>query len=311
MARPVVCFSYLAAAELWHVDRFPLPDCGAGIGQIEPSIAADGPMAAAVLAALGVPAQVLSNGLGADGHGRMVSARLKAYGVHLAPGSTAPDGLPTPRITVVADDLQTRTWFAYLPGVSAALAALDLAPLTSAAYAYIDCYQLIEAPAVRAIRAARAVGVPLLLNLGGSPLTPAVVSAVDGHPALAVQTSVGDADHADVSGVAAAILAATAADWAIVTAGAHGAVAVSRDQHIFAPAFGAEVRHTHCAGAAFSGGLLYGLLHGWPMRETLDLACASGALRCERAHHQPMPTLAELTALVNARERAMTSRRAS
>ena len=84
MARPVVCFSYLAAAELWHVERYPLPNCGAGIGHIEPSIAADGPMTAAVLAALGVPAQLLSNGLGADEQGRMVSARLEAYGLHLA-----------------------------------------------------------------------------------------------------------------------------------------------------------------------------------------------------------------------------------
>lgn len=65
MAGPVACFSYLTA-ELWHVDRFPLPNRGAGIGHIEPSIAADGPMAAAVPAAPGVPAQVLSNGLGAE-----------------------------------------------------------------------------------------------------------------------------------------------------------------------------------------------------------------------------------------------------
>jgi len=266
-------------------------------------------MAAAALTALGVPTRLLCNGLGDDAHGRMVSARLQAYGVAVAVSTRT--AVPTPRITVVADDLQTRTWFSHLPGVIDALALLDLAPMTSAAYAYIDCYQFIEAPAVLAIKAARTAGIPLLLNLGGSPLSPAVVATVHGHPNLTVQTNIDDAAHADAARVAASVLAATGAGWAVVTAGACGAVALSRTEHLHVPAFRAEVRHTHCAGAAFSGGLLYGLLHGWPMSDSLDLAAASGALRCEREQREPMPTLPELRAFIGSRERAVTDRRAS
>ena len=76
--------------------------------------------------------------------------------------------------------------------------------------------------------------------------------------------------------------------------GAAGAVALSENQQLASPAFSVRVRHTHCASAAFSGGLIYGLLHDWAMEDCLTLACTSGALRCERAHHEPMPTLAEL-----------------
>lgn len=47
---PVVCFSYLAAASLWQVTQFPMPNDGAEVQAIEESIAADGAMAAAVLA---------------------------------------------------------------------------------------------------------------------------------------------------------------------------------------------------------------------------------------------------------------------
>jgi hypothetical protein len=72
----------------------------------------------------------------------------------------------------------------------------------------------------------------------------------------------------------------------------HGAA--SRRNVVSAPAFRAEIRHTHCAGAAFSGGLIYGLLHDWPMQDCLELASASGALRCEREQGDPMPTLSEL-----------------
>ena len=257
-------------------------------------------MAAAVLAALDVPTSLLTNDVGDDEPGSRVNTQLQRYGV---PPPARMTGMPTPQIVVVADEQPTRTWIPYLPGVADALAALDLTPLVNAAYAYIDCYQIIEAPAVRAIQAARATGVPLLLNLGGSPLSRAVVAAVHGYPHLTVQTNVDDADHADASHVAASILTATGAAWTIVRAGAHGAVALSRTEHLHAPAFLAMIRHTHCAGAAFSGGLLYGLLHDRPMSESLIWACASGALRCERAYHEPIPTLPELRAFIGSHER--------
>jgi hypothetical protein len=64
------------------------------------------------------------------------------------------------------------------------------------------------------------------------------------------------------------------------------------------------VHHTHRAGAAFSGGLLYGLFQGWAMHDCLGLAAASGALRCERGHGEPMPGLGELRAFMQGRERA-------
>jgi sugar/nucleoside kinase (ribokinase family) len=126
---------------------------------------------------------------------------------------------------------------------------------------------------------------------------------LSGYPRLIVQTNVDDADHGDALQVAATLVTATDAQWAVVTAGAFGAVAVSRAQCVAVPAFQAVVRHPHCAGAAFSGGLLYGLLHDWPMIDSLTLASASGAMRCERAHHEPMPSLAELRAFMDSRER--------
>jgi sugar/nucleoside kinase (ribokinase family) len=39
-------------------------------------------------------------------------------------------------------------------------------------------------------------------------------------------------------------------------------VAAGKDQFRTSAAFRLEVHHTHCAGAAFSGGLLYGLFQG-------------------------------------------------
>lgn len=299
---PVVCVSYLAATALWKVACFPLAGQGAEVLAIEQSIAADGPITAAVLAALDVPTLLLSNGIGEDSHGAEVEQWLRRHQV--ATISKAVPGVPTPRTVVIADDQSTRTWFSYLPNVVEALGALDLAPIQSASFVYIDCYHVIEASAVRAIHVAGAAGVPLLLNLGGSLISPPVAAVLRGCPRLIVQTNVDDTDHVDAPRLGASVLAETDAAWVVVTAGASGAVALSRtQQQLTVPAFRVTVRHTHCAGAAFSGGLLYGLLHDWSMGDSLVLACASGGLRCERAHHQPMPAPAELRAFMDSRER--------
>ncbi len=299
--QPVACFSYLAAAELWQVPRFPPPNYGAEVLSVERSIAADAPMAAAVLAALDVPTLLLANEIGNDQKGSQVRAWLQRHGVNSTTRVTTDTS--TPQIVVVADDDGTRTWFPHLPGVSAALAAVDLTPLSGASFAYVDCYQLIEPAAVRVVQAARSADIPLLVNLGGSPLSSAIIAAVRGYPRVIVQTSIDDAESAHAPRAAHEILAATGAAWVVITAGAAGAVALSQSQQLASPAFRVSVRHTHCAGAAFSGGLIYGLLHDWSMEDCLTLACASGALRCERAHHEPMPTLADLHAVIGSRER--------
>jgi sugar/nucleoside kinase (ribokinase family) len=298
---PVVCLSYLAAASLWSVPTFPQANRGAEIFAVEQSIAADGPMVAATLSALGVPGLLLSNNVGDDAPGAEVRHWLWSHGFH-ARADVECDG-DTPQITVVADTAGTRTWFTRLPRVTDALNRLDLDPLQSASFVYIDAYQLIQAPAARAVCAARTVDVPLLLNLGGSPLSPDIADAACGHPRLIVQTNVDDDDFAEADRIAPPILDNTKAAWVIITAGASGVLAFSLSERAFVPAFHAEVRHTHCAGAAFSGALIYGLVHGWPMADSLTLASASGALRCERAHDEPLPTLPELRAVTASRGR--------
>jgi sugar/nucleoside kinase (ribokinase family) len=206
---------------------------------------------------------------------------------------------------VIGDDQHTRTFFPCLPGVAGELEQVDLEPLATASFAYVDGYAFIAKAASLAIRAAKAAGIPLLLNLGGD--SPAeVFDAIRGYPRLIVQTSVSEASAPESQRIAGHLQGATGAEWAVLTAGAAGALAASKDQCLAAAAFRSEVRHTHCAGAAFSGNLLYGLFQDWGMQDCLDLAAASGALRCELGHDQPMPGLGELRAFIQVRERLMT-----
>lgn len=296
----MVCFSYLAAASLWKVATFPAANYGAEIYNIDESIAADGAMAAAVLAGLGQASLLLTNNVGNNGSGAHVLNWLRDYGVNTI--ARMVDGRPTPEITVVGDNHHTRTFFPYLPGVADELEGIDLAPLASASFVYIDGYALIAKAASLAIRAARTADAPLLLNLGSD--SPAeVFDAIRGYKRLVVQTSISEASASEAQRQAGFLQDAAQADWVVMTAGANGAVAVSGRKCLSAPAFRADVLHTHCAGAAFSGGLMYGLLHGWEMQDSLDLASASGALRCERMHDDPMPTFDELREFMASRQR--------
>jgi sugar/nucleoside kinase (ribokinase family) len=299
---PVVCFSYLAAASLWKVGRFPAANHGAEVNEIEESIAADGPMVAAVLAALDQPNLLIANGLGDDPTGQQVCSWLQQHQVQTTADAKA--GNKTPRIVVVGDNHHTRTMFPYLPGVADELERVDLAPLRSASFAYIDGYKLLGKAAARAVQAAKAAQLPLLVNLGGDLVPSELLDALDGYPGLVVQTSITEESLETASRLVTYIQADMQCDWAIITAGKAGAAAANERAVVRAPAFRAEVRHTHCAGAAFSGGLLYGLAQSWHMQDCLELAAASGALRCERAHNEPMPTLDELRAFMQSRRQA-------
>lgn len=77
----------------------------------------------------------------------------------------------------------------HLPGVADELECIDRVPLTTASFAHVDGYRLIGKVASRAIRAAKAAGVSLLLNLGGGSSSE-VFDAIRGYPRLIVQTSV-------------------------------------------------------------------------------------------------------------------------
>ncbi|WP_280511888.1 carbohydrate kinase family protein [Nocardia farcinica] len=271
---PVVCISYLALAELWNVPRFPSANHGAEIRSVELSVAADGPMTAAALASLGAPSLLVANDIGDGERGQHVRRWLEERGVERT--FAIRSEVVTPRIVVAADDDHTRTWFTHLPGVVGSLERADLSPIASASFLYLDCYQLIERAVLRVIEAGRAAEVPMLLNLGGSELSQAVASAIRGCSQLVIQTNVDDAAHAAAPEVARSLLVQTGAAWVVVTAGVFGAVAVSRSETVSAPSFPVAVRHTHCAGAAFSAGLLYGLRSGWPMHRGMLLGSASG-----------------------------------
>ena len=131
-----------------------------------------------------------------------------------------------------------------------------------------------------------------------------LLDALEDYPGLVVQTSITEEWLETSARLVKDMQADMRCDWAVITAGKAGAATANKPDVLRVPAFRVKVRHTHCAGAAFSGGLLYGLVRGWHMQDCLDLAAVSGALRCERAHNELMPTLDELRSFMQSRRQA-------
>lgn len=65
-----------------------------------------------------------------------------------------------------------------------------------------------------------------------------------------------------------------------ITLGERGSVTYSNGDIIRTPAFAVEVADTTGAGDVFHGGYIFGILHGWEIRDTLKFASALAAMKC-------------------------------
>lgn len=69
---------------------------------------------------------------------------------------------------------------------------------------------------------------------------------------------------------------------ATVTLGIKGSLTASEDEFFYQPPYATDLVDTTGAGDVFHGGYIYGLLKGWPLKETVRFASAAAALNCSQ-----------------------------
>lgn len=84
----------------------------------------------------------------------------------------------------------------------------------------------------------------------------------------------------------------------IVTLGSGGTIVFSEGDSFKQPGFPIKVVDTNGAGDAFSGGLLYGLLENWNLEKAIRFANAVAALKCANLGNTGLPSLQEVSALL-------------
>jgi sugar/nucleoside kinase (ribokinase family) len=147
--------------------------------------------------------------------------------------------------------------------------------------AYIDCYRIIDGPAAAAITASRD---PLLLNLGGAPLSDTVAEAASRRHIAFVQTNLDEQDASRAQAVAANLYARLHPETVVLTLGRLGALGYTSAGAFRVQTKQIQVRHTHGAGAAFSGALAHAYLTGATARQAVHAACVAGTSHCAISH---------------------------
>jgi sulfofructose kinase len=152
------------------------------------------------------------------------------------------------------------------------------------------------AAALALARAARAQGVPVVLDLdAASPDAEALLASTD-FPVVSEAFALRAYGSAEA---ALARLASLGAKLPVVTCGARGALAWWRERPLASPAFAVDAVDTTGAGDVFHGAFAWGLLAGLDATVLLRAANAAAALACTgRGAQGAVPDRAQLEAFL-------------
>jgi sugar/nucleoside kinase (ribokinase family) len=234
--------------------------------------------------------------VGDDEHGRLSSLLLSREGIDLAHLRTVPDAASQFAVILVEEGTGERTilWDRD-PRIRVSPEELPLDEIGAARALLLDGHDV--PPAIAAARAARAAGVPVVLDAETvREGTEELLSLCDhvvaaGHfPGLLFP-------GAPAEDGARRILRRFRPETSTVTLGRRGAYGCNAREEIFSPSVRVEAVDTTGAGDIFHAGFLYALLQGLPFREILAFANTAAGLSCRgMGGRAAIPTIGQIRA---------------
>ncbi len=280
--KPVLCVGALTYDVILHVPRLP-----AGPGKFladDLAISASGmaAIAATAVARLGWPAAFWASA-GDDAAGDFLVAQMAREGIRTDLIRRVA-GVPSGTSAIIVDGAGERVVVPYYhPRLMATPAHGP--DISAAHFAAVMTDVRWPGAAAQALDAARAAGIPAILDLDVGPaailadLAPRATHLV--ASAAGARLLTGAEDPADAVG---RLLGTTPADVAVVTSGEAGCHWATRadpaPRHL--PAFAVAAVDSNAAGDVFHGAFAVGLVEGRGMAATLGFASAAAALKCLR-----------------------------
>lgn len=260
---------------------------------------------AVAAAKLGVQVAMVGR-VGDDGFGHMQREGMEALGI--ATDFLITDGEAPTGTALIIVDAQGQNSIVIVSGANGRLSAADVEAARPAIGASDAVLLQLENPiptVQRAAEVARELGVSVILNPAPAPrehLPAMLLRNVDylipNELEASALTGIPVADQRSVER-AASSLRAQGIETVILTLGAQGALAISSQGTIRAPAFLVEALDTTAAGDAFVAAFGVALCEGQPLAEALRFANGAGALTVTRLGAQPsLPNRKELDALL-------------
>jgi len=276
----VLCYGGISIDHIIHVPYLPTPGVAATPTAHYHQLGGGAAQTATWLAQWGIPVRLTGNAIGYDSHGDRVWRWLSAYPTldltHLARS----DSVETPHIEAIVPPNGDRYLIEF---------GYDDAPMTPAeakllagvAYVTVNFYlNNPERETFNIVRLAHEKGVRVVAadiietTHELLPMTQVVINsaavidrqypAVDKHQLMRELQAINN-------GI---VILTNGADDVFVVAPDGSAFSVT-PPHV-------EVHNATGAGDAFRAGLLYGLLHDWPLPSSVRLAAAAGALQVQR-----------------------------
>ncbi len=272
----VVCFGMITPARVLVVDRMPDWNTGAVSAASAEFVSDDAAIVAGLLTSWGVPTELIGTALGDDEAGSWTVRRLKEMGIG---GSfELRDEIETPFEVNISDSIGGRTYFwDRKPEVLATLDDADLSSLDCAKLLYVDWY---DSPhIVRAMKAAKSAGVPVMLNLEHGHADDEALSTL--VPYATVCQAVTDAAQIETDAESVArFLVEQGVETALVTMASGGVFGIRGEDalHVSAPQIG--VVDACGAGATFSAGYIASAVSGSDFEQSLRFAVAAASLKC-------------------------------
>lgn len=250
--------------------------------------------------------------LGDDDNGRFIQDAFRADGMDLTGISIVP-GARSSMTWIPIDTTGERSIYMF-PNVTGNLSPSQVrdqfAPLIRAArHFHTEASQLPLAPIDAAMRIAREAGVRVLFDLDVAPSFFAQMGLGSESQLIASLASVDvlkpcKAAARELTGetsfeTMARRLLELGPTLVALTMGGEGSILATDDELIVVPAFTVDVVDTTGAGDAFMGGLSYGLLQGWDLRQTGRFANACAALCCTKLGARASATRDVVQAFLN------------
>lgn len=176
------------------------------------------------------------------------------------------------------------------PGANGKVMPADVADLPDAKILILQ-FEIPSETVLRAAQQAREKGMRVIVNPAPArTMDKALLESVDilvpNESELSLLTGETVTDIASAE-TAARILMKQGAGMVVVTMGARGSLAVTKNERFIAPSFNVEVVDTTAAGDAFIGGLAVSLVENKLLEKVLTFANACGALATTKFGAQP------------------------
>lgn len=262
---------------LAEVGEYPSPDSKAESSQwVEQG---GGPAATALvaLARLGLPCR-FAGVVGGDAAGRQIRHALHAEGIDVAHLLTRPEAASQRAFIMVERPGGRRTivW-QRATGTPLAPAELEEAFWSGSALLHLD--GLMAEASLHGAREARRRGIPVMVDAGRMRPGMVELAGLCDYLVAAEQFFL-DLGWDGTKGHFARLADGLGAPVVTVTRGEGGSLTRHGESTFHVPAFSVAAVDTTGAGDVFHGGYLFGLLRGWPLRETVVFASATAALSC-------------------------------